>query len=208
MCDIICGVILYLENIDHIASIASSSVIVITALFGVNQFRLWKKEKRFESEFETALRIMKVTHKAQLLLDRIQTTEFSNDEYINAPDNLYKKGVVDIVTRKNNHVARAQILIDRLEGIVDCYDEIGEILHEAKSLFGDDNLHNILYDLSQCFIELSNIEEQVILNIDLGLVHNEQERLDKVKKVNEKINSSVDSVEKVIFPIIRYKKKS
>ena len=206
MCSKIWNFISDLENLDPLASIGASAVIIITAIIGVRQYNIWKDQRRFEIEFETAFRIMKVAHKAQILLDRIQTIEPSNDEYTNVVDSIQQKGITDVEIIKNDHVARAQILIDRLKGIMNCHEEILDILHEAKSLFGESNLHTIMYDLSECFNELYGIEESVIINIDRGLDHDEKKRVNEVNKLNRKIDSIVNSIEEVILPIIRYKK--
>lgn len=208
MYDKIWNLISDLENLDHIASIAASVAIFITAIFGALQIKRWKDEKRFESEFESAFRIMKIVYRSQLSLQKIQTVKFHESEYHDATDSLYERGIRDTKILKDSYAVEAQILINRLQEIMECYREIADTIHEAKVLFGDDNLHDILYDLSECFNELQRITDLVIMDYNRGNNHDKEKRENEVKKLNDKINSIVFCVEKIVLPVIRYKRKS
>ena len=195
-----------LEGLDHIASIVASVTIFATAIVGAVQWKRWKDEKRFEIEFESAVRIMKVAYRAQLSLHEIQKNEFHESEQSSAINSLVKRGVWNADVLKNPYVVEAQALLNRLEEIKECYREIADLLQEAKMLFGNYNMDKVLYDLSECFNELRRITNLVIIDINKGSEYNEEKRVNEVNKLNNNIDSIVNSIEEVILPIIRYKK--
>ena len=195
-----------LESLDHIASIVASVTIFSTAVVGLVQWKRWKDEKRFEIEFESAVRIMKAVYRAQLSLHEIQKNDFHESETSAAKSSLTKRGLWDTDILENSYVVEAQALLNRLEEIKECYREITDLLQEAKVLFGNYNMDKVLYDLSECFNELQRITDLVIIDISKGSEHNEEKRVNEVSKLNRKIDSIVNSIEEVILPIIRYKK--
>lgn len=197
-----------LHTLDHISSIVASVVIFATAIVGAVQWKRWKDEKRFEVEFESAVRIMKIVYRTQLSLQKVQTVEFHDSEIINATSSLINRGISNVDVLENSYVIEAQALLNRLEEIEECYREVADLLHEAKVLFGDHNVDKSLYDLSECFNELRIIADLVIIDINKGIEHDEEKRVSEVKKINKKVDIIVVCIEEVILPIIRYRKNS
>lgn len=196
-----------LEGFDHIASIASSIAIIITAIAGIVQWNRWQNEKRFECEVEVASRIMKVAYRSQLSLHYIQDTPFhASDEYP-ARLQLFNRGLKSIFTDNNTDVVEAQILLNRFDEIREFYMEISEVLPESKSLFGNE-MKELLYNLSEFYNDFQRIIDTTIIRYSKEGVYDKEERNDKLESLNKNLDHTVSEIEKVVLPVIRYRSRS